>query len=78
MQEELRNLPLNPGSSHRSQIRCLLTSPSLSRATEMEVTIVGLQNAGKTSLLRVLAVSDSIPSSLLARQGVIGLQNFRG
>jgi hypothetical protein len=29
----------------------------VSRATEMEVTIVGLQNAGKTSLLRVLAVS---------------------
>lgn len=26
-------------------------------ATEMDVTIVGLQNAGKTSLLRVLAVS---------------------
>ena len=25
-------------------------------ATEMDVTIVGLQNAGKTSLLRVLAV----------------------
>jgi GTPase SAR1 family protein len=24
----------------------------------MDVTIVGLQNAGKTSLLRVLAVSD--------------------
>lgn len=27
------------------------------RASEMEVTMVGLQNAGKTSLLRVLAVS---------------------
>jgi ADP-ribosylation factor-like protein 8 len=26
-------------------------------AMEMEVTMVGLQNAGKTSLLRVLAVS---------------------
>ena len=26
------------------------------RALEMEVTLVGLQNAGKTSLLRVLAV----------------------
>lgn len=26
------------------------------RAMEMEVTMVGLQNAGKTSLLRVLAV----------------------
>lgn len=29
------------------------------RALEMEVTMVGLQNAGKTSLLRVLAVSFS-------------------
>ena len=27
-----------------------------SRATEMDVTMVGLQNAGKSSLLRVLAV----------------------
>jgi GTPase SAR1 family protein len=27
---------------------------------EMEVTMVGLQNAGKTSLLRVLAVSVDI------------------
>lgn len=26
------------------------------RATEMDVTMIGLQNAGKTSLLRVLAV----------------------
>jgi GTPase SAR1 family protein len=30
------------------------------RATEMDITMIGLQNAGKTSLLRVLAVS--IPS----------------
>lgn len=29
----------------------------LDRATEMDVTMVGLQNAGKSSLLRVLAVS---------------------
>lgn len=29
-------------------------------ATEMDVTIVGLQNAGKTSLVRVLAVSQRI------------------
>lgn len=29
---------------------------TLSRATEMDVTMIGLQNAGKTSLLRVLAV----------------------
>lgn len=26
------------------------------RATEMDVTMIGLQNAGKSSLLRVLAV----------------------
>jgi hypothetical protein len=71
------NLPLNPRPSHRSQIR-LANIPVFVRATEMEVTIVGLQNAGKTSLLRVLAVSDSIPSSLLTRQGVIGVQNCRG
>lgn len=37
-------------------------------ATEMDVTIVGLQNAGKTSLLRVLAVSDRPLISL--RQGL--------
>lgn len=30
-----------------------------SRATEMDVTMIGLQNAGKTSLLRVLAVCSS-------------------
>jgi ADP-ribosylation factor-like protein 8 len=29
-------------------------------AREMEVTIIGLQNAGKTSLLRVLAVRRSM------------------
>ena len=29
----------------------------VTRAMEMEVTMVGLQNAGKTSLLRALAVS---------------------
>jgi hypothetical protein len=29
----------------------------LRRATEMDITMIGLQNAGKTSLLRVLAVS---------------------
>lgn len=30
---------------------------SVQRATEMDVTMIGLQNAGKTSLLRVLSVS---------------------
>jgi GTPase SAR1 family protein len=35
---------------------CLLTTSSC-RATEMDITMIGLQNAGKTSLLRVLAVS---------------------
>jgi len=30
------------------------------RATEMDITMIGLQNAGKTSLLRVLAVSPSV------------------
>lgn len=37
----------------------------LCRATEMDVTMIGLQNAGKSSLLRVLAVrlfSLSFPS----------------
>jgi ABC-type phosphate/phosphonate transport system ATPase subunit len=29
------------------------------RATEMDVTMIGLQNAGKSSLLRVLAVRSS-------------------
>lgn len=29
---------------------------TLIRATEMDVTVIGLQNAGKTSLVRVLAV----------------------
>jgi len=34
----------------------------MNRATEMDITMIGLQNAGKTSLLRVLAVS--LPSDL--------------
>lgn len=39
--------------------RCekLTTLVRTSRATEMDITMIGLQNAGKTSLLRVLAVS---------------------
>lgn len=40
-------------------------------ATEMDVTIVGLQNAGKTSLVRVLAVSQVIPHLSLAEQPVL-------
>ena len=35
-------------------LRGMLTA--VDRATEMDVTMIGLQNAGKTSLLRVLAV----------------------
>lgn len=38
--------------------RCL----SVDRATEMDITMIGLQNAGKTSLLRVLAVSALVVS----------------
>jgi ABC-type phosphate/phosphonate transport system ATPase subunit len=34
----------------------------------MEVTIVGLQNAGKTSLLRVLAVSVSVASNFVVKR----------
>jgi ADP-ribosylation factor-like protein 8 len=34
-------------------------SPVSCRATEMDVTMIGLQNAGKSSLLRVLAVSSA-------------------
>jgi hypothetical protein len=34
----------------------------------MEVTIIGLQNAGKTSLLRVLAVSPRRASSLASQK----------
>jgi len=34
------------------------------RATEMDITMIGLQNAGKTSLLRVLGVSHQLRVSL--------------
>lgn len=40
-------------------LRPLFLTLRLSRATEMDVTMIGLQNAGKSSLLRVLAVSSS-------------------
>lgn len=37
------------------------------RATEMDVTMIGLQNAGKTSLLRVLSVREPYSRSELDR-----------
>ena len=37
------------------------------RATEMDVTIIGLQNAGKTSLLRVLSVGQTSQCSTAGR-----------
>lgn len=40
---------------------------------EMEVTMVGLQNAGKTSLLRVLAVSLQTFAPLSCNQLTIAL-----
>lgn len=51
-------IPINqPANDHSSLVFC--------RATEMDVTMIGLQNAGKSSLLRVLAVRLSpFPSSL--------------
>jgi ABC-type phosphate/phosphonate transport system ATPase subunit len=41
----------------------------MDRATEMDITMIGLQNAGKTSLLRVLAVRilTSPPNIVLGR-----------
>jgi len=36
-------------------------------STEMDITMIGLQNAGKTSLLRVLAVRTSLLRSATAR-----------
>lgn len=41
--------------------RANISRVTMRRATEMDVTVIGLQNAGKTSLLRVLAVK-TIPS----------------
>lgn len=42
--------------------RANISRVTMCRATEMDVTVIGLQNAGKTSLLRVLAVKKSLPS----------------
>jgi ABC-type phosphate/phosphonate transport system ATPase subunit len=44
--------------------RANISRVTIHRATEMDVTVIGLQNAGKTSLLRVLAVKKSLPSSV--------------
>lgn len=44
-------------SAHLATFRCHHdTDDFVDRATEMDITMIGLQNAGKTSLLRVLAV----------------------
>jgi ABC-type phosphate/phosphonate transport system ATPase subunit len=38
----------------------------MNRATEMDITMIGLQNAGKTSLLRVLAVRiPTVPPNII-------------
>jgi hypothetical protein len=39
---------------------------SLFFTQEMELTLVGLQNAGKTTLVNVVAVSFRLPSSVFA------------
>ncbi|GAD93655.1 ADP-ribosylation factor-like protein 8B [Paecilomyces variotii No. 5] len=46
-------------------------------ATEMDVTMIGLQNAGKSSLLRVLAVSPRAISGVLASIPTIGFNTKR-
>lgn len=48
-----------------------LMSSFVYRATEMDITMIGLQNAGKTSLLRVLAVSSSVMQSQVDRDADI-------
>lgn len=55
-----------------------LTTCVRDRATEMDITMIGLQNAGKTSLLRVLAVSDFPHSLCLPRRTVQGSSVYRG
>ena len=47
-------VPEAPPQSVSPQLEKLANEPA--RATEMDVTMIGLQNAGKSSLLRVLAV----------------------
>lgn len=44
------------GCSAAAATATVLTLAAACRATEMDITMIGLQNAGKTSLLRVLAV----------------------
>jgi hypothetical protein len=63
--------PHEPEASYQSQLAMLMDQPAndrssivLCRATEMDVTMIGLQNAGKSSLLRVLAVRLSPFASL--------------
>lgn len=55
--------PHEPEACYQSQLAIPIDQPAndrsflvLCRATEMDVTMIGLQNAGKSSLLRVLAV----------------------
>ena len=60
---EFFEMPLLPNYSlhlctlQHSVQSSILIKYSKNRATEMDITMIGLQNAGKTSLLRVLAVS---------------------
>lgn len=51
--------PNHPGPFPRSVWK-LANESLLTRATEMDVTMIGLQNAGKSSLLRVLAVGGAL------------------
>lgn len=47
----------------RASLWAMFWADQCDRATEMEVTMIGLQNAGKTSLVRVLSVSRPWPLS---------------
>jgi hypothetical protein len=55
---------------------CWLLAPC--RATEMDITMIGLQNAGKTSLLRVLAVSPFLMRKDRAIPTIIPELSWRG